>query len=147
MRKLWFGWVSAAPAGIPKPTRAARAGPARRTVRATRRIPNRSSLTRSRPGQRRQPVPRCLGVVAVVELLEVPHPVLLGDAAAAVPVEVRERLPRLVLGVAPGTVVQDQLLLADEAVAVAVRHRVEGVDQGTPPRPDGIPLVDEGTPA
>src|SRR5437870_7710786 len=104
MRKVWLGWVSAAPAGIPKATRAT---PAPRTARATRRIPNRSSLMRSRPGQRGQPVPRCLGVVAVVVLLQVQHPILLGDAAAAAPVEVRERLPRLVLGVAPRTVVQD----------------------------------------
>src|SRR5947208_2262558 len=145
MRKVWFGWASAAPAGIPKTTRATRAGPATRTP--MRRFPNSSSFMRSRPRQRRKPVPRRLGVVAVVELLEVQHPILLGDAAAAAPVEVRERLPRLVLGMAPRTVVQDQLLLADEAVAVAVRHRVEGVDQGTHPRQEGIPLVDEGTEA
>src|SRR5438067_8858105 len=148
MRKVWFGWASAARAGIPKTTRATRAtraGPATRTP--MRRFPNSSSLMGSCPRQRRKPVPRGLGVVAVVELLEVQHPILLGDAAAAAPVEVRERLPRLVLGVAPRTVVQSQFLLADEAVAIAVRHRVEGVDQGTHPRQEGIPLVDEGTEA
>src|SRR5438309_399138 len=144
MRNRWFWWASSAAAGMPGATSATRASPAPRAARPARRNPRSPSLTRSRPGQRCEPIPRRVRVVAEVELLEVEHPVLLGDPAAALAVQVLEGLPRLVFGVAPGTVVQDQLLLADEAVAVTVRHGIEGIDQGAHPRHEGISLADEG---
>src|SRR2546423_3861993 len=130
MKNRWFWRASSAAAGMPSATKATSATtvrPAPRAARPARRTPRSASLMRSRPGQRCEPVSRRFGVVAEVELLEVDHPVLLGDPAAAPPVQVLESLSRLVLGVAPGTVVQDQLLLADEAVAIAVRHGIEGI--------------------